>query len=132
MMNKPIRLVLLLIILACLTIPQSLAIGATSIVRAVLFYSPTCAHCQQVINEDLPPIGKQYGDQLLIIGIDTSVPEGAQMYQAAIARFLIPENRRGVPAIIVGDTVLVGINEKKVGNKGGKKHCSLHSLSRKG
>jgi len=110
-MNKPIRLVLILIILACLTIPQSLATGATAVVRAVLFFSPTCAHCQQVITEDLPPIGKQYGDQLLIIGIDTSVPEGAQMYQAAIARFLIPENRRGVPAIIVGDTVLVGARE---------------------
>ena len=110
-MNKPVRIILLLVILACLTIPQSRATGAIAVVRAVLFFSPTCAHCQQVINEDLPPILDQYKDQLQIIGIDTSVQEGAQMYQAAIARFLIPENRRGVPAIIVGDTVLVGTQE---------------------
>ena len=111
MTNKPIRLFLLLVILACLTIPQSLATGETSVVRAVLFYSPSCPHCHQVINEDLPPLINQYGDQLLIIGIDTSLPEGSQIYQAAIARFQIPENRRGVPAMIVGDTVLVGSQE---------------------
>ena len=110
-MNKPVRIILLLVILACLIIPQSRATGAPAVVRAVLFFSPTCVHCQQVINEDLPPILDQYKDQLQIIGIDTSAQEGAQMYQAAIARFLIPEERRGVPALIIGDTVLVGTQE---------------------
>ena len=33
------------------------------------------------------------------------------MYQAAIARYLIPEHRRGVPALIIGDTVLIGVQE---------------------
>ena len=110
-MNKPVRIILLLVILACLTIPQSRATGATAVVRAVLFFSPTCPHCQQVITEDLPPILDRYQDQLQIIGIDTSVQEGALMYQAAIAHFLIPEHRRGVPALIIGDIVLIGVQE---------------------
>jgi uncharacterized membrane protein len=111
MINKPIRLLLLIVFLVTLLTPLSLASGETAVVHAVLFYSPSCPHCQQVIIEDLPPLIEQYEDQLLIIGIDTSVPEGAQLYQAAIARFQIPENRRGVPTMIVGDDVLVGVVE---------------------
>ncbi len=110
-MNKPIRIILLLVFFSCLTIPQSHATGDTPVVRAVLFFSPSCPHCQQVITEDLPPILDQYQDQVQIIGIDTSVREGALMYQAAIARYLIPEHRRGVPALIIGDTVLIGVQE---------------------
>ncbi|MCA9971053.1 MAG: hypothetical protein KC425_12595, partial [Anaerolineales bacterium] len=42
------------------------------IVQAVLFYSPTCPHCHQVITQDLPPIQEKYGAQLQILGVDTS------------------------------------------------------------
>ena len=78
------------------------------VVQAVLFYSPTCPHCQQVINELLIPMQDQYGDQLQIIGIDTSQQAGGELYQKAIESFKIPAGRRGVPTLIVGDTILVG------------------------
>jgi uncharacterized membrane protein len=77
-------------------------------VRAVLFYSPTCPHCHQVISVDLPPLFDKYGDRLQIIGLDITQPEGQAVYQAAIERYAIPEERRGVPTLIVGDVVLVG------------------------
>jgi uncharacterized membrane protein len=76
-----------------------------------LFYSPSCPHCHQVINEDLPPLTEKYGERLLIIGINVSIPEGQELYQAAVQRFNIPENRIGVPSLIVGDIVLVGSYE---------------------
>jgi uncharacterized membrane protein len=82
--------------------------SADPVVRAVLFYSPTCPHCAMVIQEDLPPLLEKYGTQLEIIGVDSSQIDGAVLYQAAIDRFQIPENRLGVPTLIVGDTVLVG------------------------
>jgi uncharacterized membrane protein len=78
------------------------------VVHAVLFYSPSCPHCHQVITQDLPPLLEKYQDQLLIIGVDTYTAGGQQLYQAAIQRYNIPEERRGVPALIVGDVVLVG------------------------
>ena len=78
------------------------------VVHAVLFYSPSCPHCHQVIQEDLPPLFELYGDQLNIIGIDVSQPSGQALYQAAIQRFSIPENRLGVPTLIVDNVVLVG------------------------
>jgi uncharacterized membrane protein/glutaredoxin len=77
-------------------------------VRAVLFYSPTCPHCHQVISVDFPPLFDKYGDRLQIIGLDVTQPEGQAVYQAAIERYAIPEERRGVPTLIVGDVVLVG------------------------
>lgn len=78
------------------------------VVRAVLFYSPTCGHCHYVITEVLPPLGERYGNQLQLVGVDTTSPSGQILYQAAIERFNISDERRGVPALIVDSTVLVG------------------------
>ncbi|GAB4530121.1 MAG: vitamin K epoxide reductase family protein [Anaerolineae bacterium] len=77
-------------------------------VRAVLFYSPSCPHCHKVISEDLPPLLDKYGERLQIIGVDTTRPVGQALYQAALQRYSIPEERRGVPTLIIGDAVLVG------------------------
>jgi hypothetical protein len=82
--------------------------GDEPVVRAVLFYSPTCPHCHEVINELLVPMTAEYGDQLQIAGIDTSQPGGAQLYQAAIQRYQVPDERRGVPTLVIKDMVLVG------------------------
>ena len=46
--------------------------------------------------------------QLEIAGIDASKIEGGTLYQAAVERFQIPENRLGVPTLILDETVLVG------------------------
>jgi uncharacterized membrane protein len=85
--------------------------GEEAVVRAVLFYSPTCPHCHYVISEVLSPMAATYGEQLQIIGLDTSQPEGARLYEAAIERYQIPSQRRGVPTLVVADTVLVGSEE---------------------
>ena len=79
-----------------------------AVVRAVLFYSPSCGHCHKVITEDLPPLFEKYGERLQIIGVDTAQPNGQALYQAAIQRFKIPPEQQGVPMLIVGDMVLVG------------------------
>lgn len=81
------------------------------VVRAVLFFSTTCPHCHEVITNTLPPLGEQYGDQLQIVGIDVSQEQGLSLYRAAITRFNIPDNRLGVPTLIVGEVVLVGSGE---------------------
>lgn len=82
--------------------------SADPVVRAVLFYSPTCPHCAMVIQDDLPPLFEKYGTQLEIIGVDVSQMEGSTLYQAAITYFQIPENRLGVPTLVIDQTVLVG------------------------
>jgi len=81
------------------------------IVQAVLFYSPTCPHCHQVINELLLPMQDEYGERLQILGIDTSNEAGQVLYGRAIEYFEIPDTRLGVPTMIVRNTVLVGGQE---------------------
>jgi uncharacterized membrane protein/thiol-disulfide isomerase/thioredoxin len=81
------------------------------VVRAVLFFSPTCGHCEYVINNHLYPLSQEYGSQLEILGVDVSQPALLVLYQNAIEAYEIPAERLGVPTLIVGDVVMVGDRE---------------------
>ena len=81
------------------------------VIRAVLFYSPSCPHCQIVITQDLPPLLDKYGDQILILGINTYTERGNELFLAAVRNFNIPQERVGVPMLVVGGTILVGSYE---------------------
>ena len=58
-----------------------------------------------VIKEDLPPLLEKYAGQLVIVGIDVSIPEGQKLYRATVDEFGIPDERLGVPTLVVGETV---------------------------
>lgn len=88
--------------------PAMLTKAQAPVVRALLFYSPSCPHCHEVIENVIPPLVDRYGEQLNIFGINVSLEEGQNLYRAAIQRFNIPENRLGVPTVIIGAEILVG------------------------
>jgi thiol-disulfide isomerase/thioredoxin len=92
-------------------IPAAAQTAPSPVVRAVFFHSPTCGHCHHVIQEILMPMVEEYGERLEIVALDVSQPNGQALYQATIAHFDIPEERRGVPTIIMEDVVLVGSGE---------------------
>jgi uncharacterized membrane protein len=77
-----------------------------AVVHAVLFYSPTCGHCQYVITEVLLPLFEQYGDQLYIAGVDITQSRGQALFLSALQYFNLELN--GVPFLVVGDIYLVG------------------------
>jgi uncharacterized membrane protein len=79
-----------------------------SVVRAVLFFSPSCPHCHTVINEILPPLMEQYGEQLNIVNVDISQVDGQAVFMAALQKHGIPVDQAGVPLLIVGEEVLIG------------------------
>ena len=110
-MNRyPFRRCPALWIALCLlcALPVRSVLADSAIVHAVFFYSPTCGHCHYVITEVLPPLAEQYGDQLQLVGVNISTAEGQALYQAATEQFAVPDSRRGVPTLILGDVVLVG------------------------
>ncbi|MDX9954209.1 MAG: vitamin K epoxide reductase family protein, partial [Anaerolineae bacterium] len=78
------------------------------VVRAVMFYSPSCGHCHYVIENVLTPLIQQYKGQLEVVGVNVAEEGGQQLYQAAIETFAIPPERQGVPTLIIGEDVLVG------------------------
>jgi len=123
-----------LVVLALFALVQPAA-AQNPVARAILFYSPSCPHCHIVMTEslpllidgynsqveltylptdtplqpeDLPPLIGILGDKLQLIYINTGTPIGSEFYFAAVDHFNIPEERLGVPALIVGETVLVG------------------------
>lgn len=106
--------VLFLIILVMMLSGHGVSAASTvplPVIHAVLFYSPSCPHCHEVMEQHLPPLVQKYGSQLDIIGIDVDHEVGALIYQNMIAAFNIPDERLGVPALVVGDQVLVGSDE---------------------
>jgi uncharacterized membrane protein len=77
-----------------------------SVVKAVLFFSPSCGHCYKVISEVLPPIFEKYGEQLYLIGVDVTGPAGGAMFDIVLQHYNLES--AGVPFLLVGDTYLVG------------------------
>ncbi len=101
-----------LALIALLICPAPLAaLAEAPVVRAVLFYSPSCGHCHKVITEDLPPLFQKHGDQLQMIGVDASEPTGGALYNAAADKFNVPPEERGVPMLLVADVMLMGSAE---------------------
>jgi uncharacterized membrane protein len=94
-------------------------------VRAVLFHSPTCPHCRRVITEDLPVFFEVYGGPpqvnrggehlalvsngtLAILFVDASDPTGGALFDASFESHQVGGERRGVPRMIMGDSVMIG------------------------
>lgn len=130
-MRRRLTLVALLMALAMVAAPASAEEGK---VQAVLFFSPSCGHCEYVINDLLLPIWfPQYGGEpewtsagtedgeaafflatngtLEIVLVDVAVEAGAQFYYSSAQELNIPQNRMGVPRLVVGDDYYVGSGE---------------------
>lgn len=108
---KKFSRVLILTLISCFGFSSTSAHAQTNkpVVQAVLFYSPTCGHCEFVIKETILPLVDKYGDQLQIIAIDVSQPEGEAHFLSAIDKFHLEE--AGVPFLVVGNQYLIGSSE---------------------
>jgi len=102
----------ILITIFVLTLLAGCSSGATTpakpVVRAVLFYANTCPHCHYVMEQALPPLQKQYGDQLEIRMLEVSDANNYQLWVKAMDAYKVPADWRGVPMLFIGDKVLVG------------------------
>jgi cytochrome c biogenesis protein CcdA/thiol-disulfide isomerase/thioredoxin len=89
----------------------SLAVSAQSntTARAVLFYSPTCPHCVEVLEHVLPPLEAQYGGSLEIRMLNLMNPQNYQIYTALHQQ--VPNLPEGIPQLYIDDYVLVGTLE---------------------
>jgi thiol-disulfide isomerase/thioredoxin len=103
-----ISLLFLISLIILMTVPPNLASAQDPVIRAVLFFSNDCSHCHEVMEEQLPPLAQKFGKQLDIVGVDVDHEVGLEMYQAMLAQFNVPDDRVGVPTLVVGSDVLVG------------------------
>jgi len=103
---KSITILILAFLLASSIFMPAQAADPT--VRAVMFYSPSCGHCHIVLEEVIPPLQEKYGEQLQILLVNVTTESGQVLYGSYLEAFQISENMRGVPAMILGDHVMVG------------------------
>ena len=99
--------ILLFATLARATLP--LAAQEPPVIHAVLFYSSSCIHCQQVIQEVLPPLRQEFGPQLDLLLLDVANPQMLALFETACDRYAVEESLCGsVPTAIVGPHILIG------------------------
>jgi len=111
---KRLVTIAVIFLLLGLIVPQTAVAqeaAALPVVQAVLFYSPTCPHCHEVMTNVLPPLADQYGDQLQILGVDVTNPVGDALYDATVEHYQISGSRLGVPTLVIGEAILVGSGE---------------------
>jgi uncharacterized membrane protein len=99
-----LQIVLALILLLSL-FPLSVQ-AQEPVVYGVFFYSPSCPHCHEVIDNHWPGIQAEFGDQLQVLFIDVSVRQNSEIMGTAIRAMNITS--RGVPMLIIGSEVLAG------------------------
>jgi cytochrome c biogenesis protein CcdA/thiol-disulfide isomerase/thioredoxin len=87
--------------------PTSTAVPI-GVVRILLFHSPTCPHCEVIINDFLPGIQEKYGDQIEIKLLDISDPYNHGLLISLEEAAKIPPEKRGVPMMFVGQTIMGG------------------------
>jgi uncharacterized membrane protein len=88
--------------------PASAAAAGDPVVRAVLFYSPACHNCRELIRNYMPSLLDQYGSRLQILTVNAADSAGRKLFQAAVTKFDVPVRDRGVPAVVIGDRFLSG------------------------
>ena len=81
-----LRISLFVLLVATLVVAALPALAQTDteegpVVQAVMFFSPTCGHCEIVINEHLPVIFEQFGGEPTVLFDDTVPPEEVAFYE---------------------------------------------------
>ena len=117
-----LRITLLVLLIATLVAAAFPALAQTDtdegpVVQAVMFFSPTCGHCEIVINDHLPVIFEQYGGEPTILFDDTSPPEEIAFYEMSngTLEILMVDASVEIGAIMFGeDSERLGIDRPGV------------------
>ena len=107
MKRKALVLSLIVILLLIAALPVQ-AQQELPVARAILFFSPNCAHCHKVITESLPPLFEIYQDQLLILLVDITTEDGSTVFYNTLTDIGYPPEQAGVPFMLIGDQILIG------------------------
>jgi len=78
------------------------------IVRPILFWMSGCPRCRYVLEDVLPPLQEQFGEQLEILLVEVVTVQDVDRLHEVAAGYGIPRERVGVPLLIIGEQVLIG------------------------
>ena len=81
------------------------------VVHVVIFWMNGCGHCHYVLQNILPPLQDQYGEQLEIKYIELVTIDEVDLIYAVAAAYGMDQDGVAVPFLIIGDDVLIGSAE---------------------
>jgi len=106
------QLSLLLILLVLFAVPVQ-AQAQQPIVHAVMFWMRGCPHCEDIIENVLPPLEEKYGEQFELLMVEVKgAPDVDLLYRVAES-YGISKEGTGVPFLIIGEQVLIGSDQAR-------------------
>lgn len=104
------QLSLLFILFILLVVPAQVQ-AQQPVVHAVLFWMDGCPHCEDVIQNVLPPLQQKYGGQFDLFMIEVKGQEDVNLLYQVAESYGIPKEGTGVPFLIIGDQALIGSDQ---------------------
>ena len=84
--------------------------------HVMLFFSPTCPHCETVREGVMPALYEKYGDKLVVREFDVSEPYNYELEIAIEEAAGLPEDKQGfIPLVVVGRYLLTNANTIQLG-----------------
>lgn len=82
------------------------------LVRWLLFYSDSCPHCHEVMENFLPGVYEKYGSQVEHQDIEVGAGDNYMNLLGLETKLGVPvDDQGGVPVLVVGDQVLIGADQ---------------------
>lgn len=94
-----------------LAVSASAQAEAPPVVHIVMFWMNGCPHCHEVLDNILPPLQDEYGERLDILLVEVATMQDIEMLYQVAAVYNIPEEKTYVPFLIIGDQVLVELDQ---------------------
>ncbi len=110
-MKKIIPVLLLTLLFAGQFITARAQATPQPVVRAVMLWQAGCPHCEETLEQTLPPLQKKYGAQFELRLIEVVSVDDIQALYEVGAAYGLDKEAVGVPMLILGDDVLVGSDQ---------------------
>lgn len=82
--------------------------NAAEKLEVAIFTSPACGHCQKFKREYLATLKQDFQDKVKFVEFDVSKPEDSIIFHDTLKEYGLGVEDMGVPAMVVGKTVLMG------------------------
>lgn len=82
-------------------------------IHAYYFYSNSCAHCINILNDVIYPLEKAHPGLLDIRFLELGNPDIYRALMTAEAHFGVKPEERGLPTTIIGDKIFIGEDQNR-------------------
>jgi uncharacterized membrane protein/thiol-disulfide isomerase/thioredoxin len=97
-----------LLALSLFVLPASAQTAELPVVRSVMFWMDGCLHCEEIIENVMPPLQEQYSAQFDLQFIEVVTLDDVNRLYDISASYGFTKEETGVPFLVIGETALVG------------------------